>query len=151
MFNFLKSGKDKKLEAVSKQILLWHEACLVGVDEDLLKEPRPNVGAILFFLGGIDNLSQANQIDDKTFAKLGIELLETMGFKKDFTVPIFTNFYEKQQRNEFALHANTEGGKKLTEFLSGKNKMAPLAFGAFVREWAEKPDLSAEDVTLLGV
>lgn len=151
MFNFFKSDKDKKLEAIGKQILLWNKACMVGVDESLLKEPRPQVGAILFFLGGIDNLCQANQIDDKTFAKLSMELLDIMGFKKEFTVPILKNFYLNRPDNEFALQANIEGGKKITDFLSGKNKMAPLAFGAFVREWTEEPNLKPEDVALFEV
>lgn len=151
MFNFFKSAKDKKLEAIGKQMLIWHKACLMGVEEDVLKEPRPQVGAILFFIGGIDNLCQANQIDDKTFAELAIELLDIMGFKKEFTVPILKNFYLQRPNNKFALQANIEGGKALTTFLSGKNKMAPLVFGLSVQEWAENPDLDQEDVVLFDV
>jgi len=58
MFNFFKSSREKNLEAIGKQILLWqnNKACMIcmsGEDKDLLKEPRPQVGAILFFLGSI--------------------------------------------------------------------------------------------------
>lgn len=151
MFNLFKSNKDKKIEAISKQALLWHKACMLGVDESLLKEPRPMVGAILFFTGSIDNLCQANNIDDKTFAELGVKLLDIMGFPKDFVVPIFKNFHIQENNCEFALSANIEGGKKLTEFLSKENEIAPLVFGAFVREWAENPNLGNEEVYLFGV
>ena len=151
MFNFFKSGKNKKIEAVSKQILLWHKACMIGVDENLLKAPRPMVGAILFFIGSIDNVCQANNIDDKTFAELTIELLYIMGFPKKHSIPIFKNFYTQKIGSEFALKANIEGGKKIAGFLSGKNEIAPLAFEAFVREWAENPDLGPDEVSLFGV
>lgn len=151
MFNFLKSQKSKKYDAIKKQILIWNQACLMGVEDELLNLPRPKVGAILFFIGGIDNLCQANQIDDDEFAKIGIELLEQIGFPSEVIRPIFVNFYTQQNKNEFALKANIEGGKLLSEFLSGKNEMAPLAFGAYVRDWAEEPDLKAEDLYLMGV
>ena len=137
--------KNNKIEAISKQILIWYKVCMIGVDMDLLKEPRPTVGAILFFIGSIDNLCQSGNVDDKDFAKLAIELLGIMGFQKDFTIPILKNFYTQQVKSEFALKANLEGGKKISEFLSGKNEFASLAFEAFVREWAEKPDLIAKE------
>jgi|GEM_PF-2638428 hypothetical protein len=154
MFNFFKSGKEKKLEAIGEQILLWHKACIIsmtGAEKDLLKEPRPQVGAVLYFLGSIDNLCQANKIDDQTFGEFAIKLLDIMGFQKKFTIPIVANFYTQRTDNKFALKANIEGGKKLTDFLSGENLMAPLAFGAFVREWADHPDLGPEDVSLFVV
>ena len=134
--------------AIEKQILIWHQVCLIGVDLDLLKQPRPMVGAILFFIGSIDNLCQTNNIDDKSFAKLAIELLGKIGFRKDVTEPILRNFYTQQTKSKFALKANIAGGKKLNEFLSGKNELAPLAFEAFVREWAENPKLDQEDLFL---
>lgn len=154
MFNFFKPGKEKILKTIRKQILIWHEACMICMTEegkDLLKEPRPQVGAILFFLGSIDNLCQANKIDDKTFGELAIELLGIMGFQKNITIPIVTNFYTKQTNNKFALKANLEGGQKLTDFLSGESVDAPLSFVAFVYEWAENPDLGPEDVSLFGL
>ena len=151
MFNFFKSDKSKKIEFISKQILFWHKTCMIEVDMDLLKKPRPIVGAILFFIGSIDNLCQAGNIDDKDFAKLAIELLDIMGFQKDFIIPILKNFYTQQIKSEFALKANLEGGKKIGEFLSDKNEFAPLAFEAFVREWAENPDLGSDEVSLFGV
>jgi hypothetical protein len=134
--------------AIKKKILTWHQACLTGVDMDLLKKPRPMVGAILFFLGSIDNLCQANNLDDKNFAKLAIELLDKLGFQKNFTVPILNNFYTQQKKSEFAINANIEGGKKLNEFLSGKNEFAPLAFEALVREWAENPNFGQDELSL---
>ncbi len=150
MFKLFKSDKDKKLEAIRKQILLWHHACMLGVDENLLKEPRPQIGAILFFLGSVDSLCQAYAInDDKVFADLGIELLEIMGFKKEIIILISMNFYTRRPDNEFALQANVEGGRKITEFLFKENTIAPLAFGAFVSEWAQKPDLCPDDMPLL--
>ena len=151
MLNFFRPSKNKKIEAIEKQILIWHRACLIGVDMNLLKKPRPMVGAILFFIGSIDNLCQANNIDDKDFAKLSIELLDKMRFQKDITVPILKNFYTQQKKSEFTLKANIEGGKKLNEFLSGKNEFAPLAFECFVREWAENPNLGPDEVSLFGV
>ena len=151
MFNFFKSDKNKKIEAVSNQILLWHKACMLGVDKNLIKKPRPMVGAILFFLGSIDNVCQSGNINDKDFAELAVALLYIMGFPKDFAIPIFKNFYTQQIKSEFALKANIEGGKKIAGFLSGKNEFAPLAFEAFVREWAENPDLGPDEVSLFGV
>jgi len=155
----IKSGQIEKIShsntessniniAIEKQILIWHQACLMGVDMDLLKKPRPMLGAILFFIGSIDNLCQANNIDDKNFAKLAIELLDKMGFQKDFTVPILKNFYTQQKESKFALKANIEGGKKLNEFLSGTNEFAPLAFEALVREWAENPNIGQDELFL---
>jgi hypothetical protein len=55
---------------------------------------------------------QFGNIDDKDFAKLAVELLDIMGFPKDFAIPIFKNFYTQQIKSEFALKANIEGGKK---------------------------------------
>jgi hypothetical protein len=150
MFNIFGSDKNKKIEAIDKQILLWHRACSIGADMNLLKEPKPMVGAILFFIGSIDNLCQANNIDDKTFAELSIKLLDKMGFQKDVIVLILKNFYTQQKKSEFALKANLEGGRTLNEFLSGKNELAALAFGAFVREWAENPNLGPDELYLLG-
>ena len=151
MFNFFKSDKNKKIEAVSKRILLWHKACMLEVDKNLLKAPRPMVGAVLFFIGSIDNVCQSGNIDDKAFAKLAVELLDIMGFPKDFAIPIFKNFYTQQIKSEFAIKANIEGGKKIAGFLSGKNEFAPLAFEAFVHEWAENPDLGPDEISLFGV
>ncbi len=151
MFDFFKSKINKKHDAIKKQMLIWNQACLMGVEEELLNLPRPKVGAILFFIGGIDNLCQANEIDDKEFTEIGIELLEQMGFPSEFIKPIFLNFYTQQNKNEFAMKANIEGGKLLTEFLSGKNKMAPLIFGGYVEDWAKEPGLKAEDLYLMGV
>lgn len=152
MFNFFKSDKDKKLETINKikkQILLWHHACMLVIDKGSLKKPRPQIGAILFFLGSIDCLCQTYKINDyKVFTELGIELLEIMGFKKLIIMPISMNFYTRRPDNEFALQANAEGGKKITEFIFRKNTIAPLAFGALVREWAEKPNLYPEDLPL---
>jgi hypothetical protein len=109
------------------------------------------VYALSDFQGSIDNLCQANKIDDKTFGELAIELLDIMGFQKKFTVPIVANFYTQLTNNKFALKANIEGGSKLADFLSGRNVDAPISFGAFVHEWAEYPDLGPEDVSLFGV
>lgn len=149
MWSFNK--KKNKIEAISKQILLWHKACMSGVDENLLKSPRPMVGAILFFIGSIDKVCQANNIDDKIFSELTVELLYIMGFPKNISIPIFKNFYTQKSVSEFALKANIEGGKKIAGFLSGKNEIAPLAFEAFVREWAENEDIGADEVSLFEV
>jgi hypothetical protein len=149
MFNIFGSKKSKIIKAIDKQILLWHRACSIGADKNLLKKPKPMVGAILFFAGSIDNLCQANNIDDKTFADLSIELLYIMGFKKDIFIPILNNFYTQQKKSEFALKANLEGGRKLNEFLSGKNEFAALAFGAFLEEWAENPNLGPDELYLI--
>lgn len=152
MGNFSTSDENEKLEKIGKQIILWHKACMSGLDNPhLLKEPRPMIGAILFFLGSIDNLCQANDIDDQKFAKLGLELLDIMGFPKEVTATIFKNFYTQKIENKFALYANIEGGKTITEFLSGENKIAPLAFGAFVEEWGENPDLEPREISLFGI
>ncbi len=148
MFNFFKKDKDKKIEAIGKQILLFHEACNIGVDEEMLQLPRPMIGAILFFAGAVDNLCQANEIDDTTFAKLSILILESIGFPKDITMPIIKNFYTKINNSNFALIANVEGGKTLSAWLSQKNNLAPLTFGVFVRKWAQEPDINENDTYL---
>ena len=41
MFNFFKPGKEKNLETIGKQILIWHEACMIcmtGEDKNSSKE-----------------------------------------------------------------------------------------------------------------
>jgi hypothetical protein len=148
MFNFFKSDKNKKYEAISKQILLWHKACMIGVDENSLKTPRPMVGAILFFIGSIDYVCQANNIDNETFAKITVELLNTMGFPEKISITILKNFYTQKIESEFARNANIEGGKKIAGFLSGKNEIAPLSFEVFVREWSENPNIGPDEVSL---
>lgn len=141
MFNFFKSDKDKKIEGIRKEILLWHKACMFGIDKHLLEEPKPMVGSILFFLGSIDSLCKVNAIGEETFYEVGIELLDIMGFSKDFTIPILLNYYVERPENEFAINANTEGGKRITDFISGEDKSAPLIFGSLVKEWTKKPNL----------
>lgn len=148
MINSSHQDKDKKIEAIGKRVLLWHEACMMGVDKEMLKEPRPMTGAILFFAGSVDNLCQANSIDDITFIELAMLLLESVGFSKDVTAPIITNFYTKTSNSKFAVMANVEGGQKLTDWLSRKDQLAPLAFGAFIREWVENPEIGPEEVYL---
>lgn len=140
--------KDEKLGAIGKKIILWHEACMLCTDEKLLKEPRAMVGAILFFWGSIDNICQANNIDDRTFFDLGVELLSAMGFPEGVVVPIFKNFYIHHINSDFASNAIFEGSKSFAEFFSGRNKMASLVFSISVCEWAENPSIGS-DVDLL--
>ena len=151
MFNFLKSKKSKQAELLNTQIFLWLTSCLDWVNKSLLNEPRPKVGAILFFIWSIDNISKIYSLSDESFAKLAIDSLETMWFPKEVTIPVFQNFYTNPSRNKFALQANIEWGKNVADFYANKNPLSVFVFWNLVREWAMKPELWKDDLFLLWI
>lgn len=143
--------KKNPESVVKKQFSIWHDACMVFIqDEDkaLLDEPRPKLGACLFFIGSIDYLCQTYGIEDTAFAKLSRSLLINLNYPSWLISSIVIKFYVKDKKLKFALDANLEGGKRIAEFLTGKNKMSPYVFSSLVREWAKKPDLTADEVLL---
>ena len=148
MFDFFKKNPES---VVKKQFSIWHDACMMFLqdeDKSLLDEPRPKLGACLFFIGSIDYLCQNYGIEDIAFAKLSRSLLEKLNYPSWLISSILINFYAKDKKPKFALDANLEGGKRIAEFLTGKNKMSPYVFSSLVREWAEKPDLTPDEMPL---
>ena len=148
MFNFFKSSPAS---IVKRQFTIWHDACVMflpGKDIHLLDEPRPKLGACLFFIGSIDYLCQNHGVDDSDFAKITDSLLSKDVYPSWLVASVMVNFYAKDKKPKFALDANLEGGKRLGEFLRGENKMAPYVFSSLVREWAENPELTADELPL---
>lgn len=147
MFCFFRKSPKK---VVKKQFLIWYEGCMMFLvnEQHLLDEPRPKLGACLFLLGSIDYLCQNYHIDDVDFAKIADSLLQKVGFPSWLIATVTANFYLKDNKPKFALEANLEGGKRIGEFLRGENKLAPYVFSSLVREWAENPDLTAEETPL---
>lgn len=147
MSNFFQKSPTN---AVNKQFLVWHDACMMFLqdeDEHLLDEPRPKLGACLFFIGSIDYLCQNQGIEDVEFTKLVHSILEKL-YPSWLISSVMINFYAKNKKPKFALDANLEGGKHIAEFLTGKNKMAPYVFSSLVREWAENPNLTPNEIPL---
>ena len=133
---------------MKKQFLIWYEACMMFLvnEQHLLDGPRPKLAACLFFLGSIDYLCQNYHINDVDFAKISDPLLQKVGFPSWLIATVTVNFYLKDDKPKFALEANLEGGKRIGEFLRGENKWDPYVFSSLVREWAENPDLTSEEM-----
>lgn len=148
MFNLFKKSPKKIVE---KQFSIWHDACMMflqGEDMYLLNEPRPKLGACLFFIGSIDYLCHNHGIEDIEFARLSRSILEKLNYPTWLITSVLVNFYAKDKKPKFALDANLEGGQRIAEFLTGKNKMSPYVFSSLVREWAKKPDLTPDEMPL---
>lgn len=149
MFNFFKKSP---ISVIKKQFAIWHEACMMFPPDEglrLLNEPRPKLGACLFFMGSIDYLCKNYGIeDDIEFAKLTTSVLEKLGYPSWLISILLINFYAKNKRPKFALDANLEGGNRLADFLTGKNKMAPHVFWSLVQEWAKIPNLTPDEMPL---
>lgn len=138
---------EKKSEFIHYAIAKWYTACMITIEKDLLSKPRPYTGAVLFFLGSIDNLCQSMEIAEEDFIITAISILDNLGFEQKITIPVIRNFYsEKTKKSDFAMNANLEGGRKIAEFLSGKNNAAPIIFAELVEEWNKNPDFSDLDL-----
>lgn len=153
MFDFLKSKEQKSEGLIYEIIGAWHAGCIASVDDkELLREPRVIAGTILFFIGSIDNLCQSADFDDKKFGEVALSVLEKIGYLGEFPALIFLNFYNpKKEQSEFALKANTGGGKGVREFITDRNPMACFIFSVLVSEWAENPEMTPEDLYLFGL
>ena len=152
-------SKKSPADAVKKQFLIWHDACMMFVTDEtegeglvankkMLDEPRPKLGACLFFIGSIDYLCQNYDIRDADFMKLADSLLQEVGYPRWLIASIMVNFCVHEQRPDFAVQVMAEGGQRLADFLNGKNQFAPYAFSSLVREWAQNPELGADELPL---
>lgn len=143
-FNWLfQRETEEKIEAISKQMILWYRACVAGADVSLLATPRPHIGAILFLLGGIDYLCQSHNIDDELFGEISTYILETIGFEKEVVTQVLINFFGKEDQDNFSMNACVNGGNRLKDFLSG-NSLAALSYGAWIEDWSKTPELPAK-------
>ena len=153
MLNFLKSKEQKKTDLIYEIMTIWHTNCISSVgDSESLKAPRVIVGAILFFVGSMDNLCRSADFDDNKFMKCTIDMLEALEYPKEFLLPIFMNFYNPEKMQSiFASSANIEGGRSVEIFLNNKDLAVCSVFSKLVEEWAANPEMTGEDLYLFNM
>ncbi len=148
MLGIFQRSKNKKLEMLGEQAGQWYKACMSPVDESDLESLRARTGSILFFSGSINYLCELYGIDDKTFAYLSYELLESMGFSGKNVPLIVSNFYAHPITSAFALQANALGKGLIREFIEGKKPDAHLNYSKLIKQWNSEPDIKPDEVWL---
>jgi len=131
---------EERRDAAYAQLLFWIKACMLCVDDVLLDVPRAKLGMYLFFVGSADYHCQNYELDDEYFYDVAAEGLKAIGVP-ELEAQILLANYANIQQSEFGSTALLEGGKRLAEWMTRSNPMAPMILGILMGEWSETPDV----------
>jgi hypothetical protein len=139
---------DKKISVIENSVMMWYATCMATIDKDLLRELRPYLGSLFYFLGSIDSMCQSANINNRDFVVLAIDLLNKLGFGGKLLVPSVRSFCNEPSANKFALDANIAGGKDISQFFANRNPPVSFHIKELLEEWNKNPSLTEEEINL---
>ncbi len=127
-------GTKERIEAAGKQLCLFVNASLLGIDNEILNRETPKIGACLYFVGAADCLTQYYKLGNKDSLEVKIRVLRYFGLSEQNAHMLLDRIpYLLQEL--FGQEAITEGGRTLQNWYFEENSIAPMRLSDLVTVW----------------
>lgn len=126
-------------DAALKRLLLYHQACLLGIEHwEYMDEEKTHLATQLYFLGAVDCSSQRHNLSDIQFAELIKAFFEKTGENEMYSA-FMVKFFLKMKSVPSAMKCVIEGGEAFNKWLNG-NSMIPGCVMMRLEKFINDPD-----------
>lgn len=136
------SGDTVPFNTALKQLLLYHEACMLFIANwEYADKEKAELATHLYFLGAIDCSSQRHNLSDIQFANLITAFFQAVKAKEMYAM-FMGVFFLKMNSVPSAMKCVIEGGEHFNRWLNG-NSSIPMCSVTALEEFCEDPDFPA--------
>jgi hypothetical protein len=135
-------GKNENItpfDAALKRVLLYHEACMLGIANwEYADEEKAHLATQLYFLGAVDCSSQRHNLSDIQLGELIRGFFEAIG-ENEMYATFMVKFFLKMNSVPAAMKCVIEGGEAFNKWLNG-NSMIPGCVMMRLEKFIDDPD-----------
>lgn len=138
----LAPAEQKRLLAAAKQLGLFMQASLLLVEPDDISSGPRRLGAMLYFTGAADWVSQHHKMDETEFYMLALTALEEISVSEKEARALLESLSVLTAQG-FGRAALTEGGSTIARWLTSEDDVAPARLSELVRGWPRERPVEA--------
>lgn len=142
MFNFFRRRKSEDttpFDVALKSLLLYHEACMLFINNwEYQDEGKADLATHLYFLGAVDCSSQLHKLSDKQFIDLAMAFFHAIKTNENYTT-LLLRFFLKMTSVPVAMKCVIEGGQHFNKWLNGNPAIPTCSIGT-LKEFCGDPN-----------
>ena len=123
-----------RLDTAFRELTMFADAALMGVEVDTLKAVRAREGAQWFLVGAAEHLSERRGLDGDGFRAVAAELVLRLGISRKQAQADLLG-YEGPTGDPIHDTALEEGAQTMAVWLEGKDNNAPLRLNQLLAVW----------------
>jgi hypothetical protein len=139
MLGLFKSKEEKLYDAALKRLLIYHEACMLYINQwEYKDEGKADLATHLYFLGAVDGSSQLHQLSDKQFGALVMDFFRAINTNESYSL-LLLRFFIKMKSVPSAMKCVMEGGQHFIKWWNGSPAVPMVSF-VTLEEVCNDPD-----------